>query len=121
MLALATGGGLSEASEDDEEFDFASAAAADEPPDGEPFLLLLPVAPAFTSALAPASGLFFPIILDSRNASTSASPPRPVAAAAPPAALLAKSRDWQKLGASIFGGCCGIGAEHIAVLADEIR
>ena len=39
----------------------------------------------------------------------------------PPAALLAKSRDWQKLGASIFGGCCGIGAEHIAVLADEIR
>ena len=39
----------------------------------------------------------------------------------PPPALLEKSRDWQKLGASIFGGCCGIGAEHIAALAGNMR
>ena len=39
----------------------------------------------------------------------------------PPAALLEKSRDWQKLGASLFGGCCGIGPDHIAVLAHGLR
>ena len=26
-----------------------------------------------------------------------------------PSDLVAKSHDWQKLGANIFGGCCGIG------------
>ena len=31
----------------------------------------------------------------------------------PPAALLDKSRDWQKLGASLFG-CGGIRPDHIA-------
>ena len=38
-----------------------------------------------------------------------------------PADLVAKSRDWQKLGASIFGGCCGIGPDHIALLAKELK
>lgn len=33
-----------------------------------------------------------------------------------PADLVAKSRDWQKLGASAFGGCCGIGPDHISAL-----
>jgi homocysteine S-methyltransferase len=39
----------------------------------------------------------------------------------PPNVLLAKSRDWQGQGASLFGGCCGIGPEHIALLAKELR
>ena len=38
-----------------------------------------------------------------------------------PEGLLDKSRDWRRLGASIFGGCCGIGPDHIAVLAEELR
>jgi S-methylmethionine-dependent homocysteine/selenocysteine methylase len=38
-----------------------------------------------------------------------------------PGDLVAKSRDWQKQGATIFGGCCGIGPEHIARLAMEMR
>ena len=38
-----------------------------------------------------------------------------------PADLVSKSRDWQKLGASVFGGCCGIGPDHIALLAKEMR
>ncbi|MBG1231925.1 homocysteine S-methyltransferase family protein [Aestuariivirga litoralis] len=36
-----------------------------------------------------------------------------------PEDLIAKSHDWQKLGASIFGGCCGIGPTHIKALATE--
>lgn len=36
-----------------------------------------------------------------------------------PGDLVAHSRDWQKLGASIFGGCCGIGPDHIAALSKE--
>ena len=36
-----------------------------------------------------------------------------------PADLVAKSRDWQGKGATIFGGCCGIGPDHIAALAKE--
>lgn len=35
----------------------------------------------------------------------------------PPAELVAKSRAWKAQGVSIFGGCCGIGPEHIASLA----
>jgi S-methylmethionine-dependent homocysteine/selenocysteine methylase len=38
-----------------------------------------------------------------------------------PQDLVAKSRDWQRQGASIFGGCCGIGPEHISALAKEHR
>ena len=35
--------------------------------------------------------------------------------------LVSKSRDWQKLGVSAFGGCCGIGPDHIALLAREMK
>ncbi len=35
--------------------------------------------------------------------------------------LVAKCHDWQRLGASIFGGCCGIGADHIQRLAGEFK
>ena len=38
-----------------------------------------------------------------------------------PSALVAKSREWQGAGASLFGGCCGIGPEHIAALAREFK
>lgn len=34
-----------------------------------------------------------------------------------PARYAAFARDWQKLGADIIGGCCGIGPEHIAALS----
>ncbi len=37
----------------------------------------------------------------------------------PPDALVSKSHDWQKLGATVFGGCCGIGPTHIQHLAKE--
>lgn len=36
-----------------------------------------------------------------------------------PADLAAASRKWQQQGATIFGGCCGIGPGHIAHLAKE--
>ncbi len=35
--------------------------------------------------------------------------------------LVAKAQDWQKLGVSIFGGCCGLGPGHIAALAKEFK
>lgn len=38
-----------------------------------------------------------------------------------PAVLVEHSRMWQTKGASIFGGCCGIGPEHIAALAKEFK
>jgi homocysteine S-methyltransferase len=38
-----------------------------------------------------------------------------------PSDLVAKFHDWQKLGASIFGGCCGIGPDHIAALSKEFK
>ncbi|MBM3519274.1 MAG: homocysteine S-methyltransferase family protein [Alphaproteobacteria bacterium] len=38
-----------------------------------------------------------------------------------PDALVAKSRDWRKAGASLFGGCCGIGPAHIEALAKEFK
>lgn len=36
-----------------------------------------------------------------------------------PEELVSKSRAWQALGATIFGGCCGVGPDHIAALAKE--
>ena len=38
-----------------------------------------------------------------------------------PADLVSKSREWQAQGATIFGGCCGIGADHIAALTKEFK
>ena len=38
-----------------------------------------------------------------------------------PADLVSKSRDWEKFGVSAFGGCCGIGPDHIALLAEEMK
>ena len=37
-----------------------------------------------------------------------------------PAELVSKSKSWKALGASIFGGCCGIGPDHIKALSQEI-
>ncbi len=37
-----------------------------------------------------------------------------------PTDLVAKSRAWKTHGVSIFGGCCGIGPDHIAALAKEL-
>jgi S-methylmethionine-dependent homocysteine/selenocysteine methylase len=39
----------------------------------------------------------------------------------PPAALVEHSRMWETQGASIFGGCCGIGPDHIAALTKEFK
>ena len=39
----------------------------------------------------------------------------------PPDELVAKAHDWRKLGATIFGGCCGIGPTHIAALSKEFK
>jgi S-methylmethionine-dependent homocysteine/selenocysteine methylase len=33
-----------------------------------------------------------------------------------PTDLVAKSHDWKDLGATIFGGCCGIGPDHIGAI-----
>lgn len=38
-----------------------------------------------------------------------------------PEDLVAKSHDWQKQGTTIFGGCCGIGPNHISLLAQEFK
>ena len=38
-----------------------------------------------------------------------------------PVDLVHKSHDWNKLGATIFGGCCGIGPDHIEALAVEFK
>jgi S-methylmethionine-dependent homocysteine/selenocysteine methylase len=38
----------------------------------------------------------------------------------PPADLVAASKRWQGLGATAFGGCCGIGPDHIAALSREM-
>jgi len=35
--------------------------------------------------------------------------------------LLEKSRAWREQGATVFGGCCGIGPSHIAVLSKEMK
>ena len=39
----------------------------------------------------------------------------------PPAEMVRKSHGWQHLGASVFGGCCGIGPDHIAALTRAFR
>ncbi|RVU30088.1 homocysteine S-methyltransferase family protein [Neptunomonas marina] len=36
-----------------------------------------------------------------------------------PEAHLAWVREWQQLGATLIGGCCGIGPEHIAAIAKD--
>jgi homocysteine S-methyltransferase len=38
-----------------------------------------------------------------------------------PADLVAHSLAWQIKGANMFGGCCGIGPDHITALAKEFR
>ena len=38
----------------------------------------------------------------------------------PPAELVRESRRWQALGVTAFGGCCGIGPEHIAALSGAL-
>jgi S-methylmethionine-dependent homocysteine/selenocysteine methylase len=38
-----------------------------------------------------------------------------------PADLVIKSQEWQRLGATIFGGCCGLGPDHIHALALEMK
>ena len=35
--------------------------------------------------------------------------------------LVHKSHEWNALGATIFGGCCGIGPDHIEALAKEFK
>jgi homocysteine S-methyltransferase len=35
--------------------------------------------------------------------------------------LVAKARGWAKTGATIFGGCCGLGPQHIRALADAFH
>jgi homocysteine S-methyltransferase len=37
----------------------------------------------------------------------------------PPAELVAGAKAWKHKGVTIFGGCCGIGPEHVAALARE--
>ena len=36
----------------------------------------------------------------------------------PPEELVAKSRAWKKKGVNAFGGCCGLGPDHIKALAE---
>ncbi len=36
----------------------------------------------------------------------------------PPEELVAKSKAWQKKGVTAFGGCCGLGPDHIKALAE---
>ncbi|NER65990.1 homocysteine S-methyltransferase family protein [Pseudomonas sp. MAFF212427] len=38
-----------------------------------------------------------------------------------PPGYLTWAADWRQRGASLLGGCCGIGPEHIAVLAQQLR
>jgi S-methylmethionine-dependent homocysteine/selenocysteine methylase len=37
-----------------------------------------------------------------------------------PAAYLHWARQWQRQGATLIGGCCGVGPEHIALLAEQL-
>jgi S-methylmethionine-dependent homocysteine/selenocysteine methylase len=39
----------------------------------------------------------------------------------PPDELVLKTRDWRKQGVTAFGGCCGLGPEHIAALAKAYK
>ena len=38
-----------------------------------------------------------------------------------PQDLVQKSHEWNRLGATIFGGCCGLGPDHIHALAQEFK
>ena len=38
-----------------------------------------------------------------------------------PADFVEHCRRWRRMGATLFGGCCGIGPEHIAALSTTIR
>lgn len=38
-----------------------------------------------------------------------------------PAELVAKSRGWKAQGVTIFGGCCGVGPDHIAAMAQAFK
>lgn len=38
-----------------------------------------------------------------------------------PSDLVRKSHEWNKLGATVFGGCCGLGPDHIHALAEEFK
>jgi methionine synthase I (cobalamin-dependent) len=38
-----------------------------------------------------------------------------------PTALVTYAKDWQKTGASIFGGCCGTNPQHIKALSTAMR
>jgi S-methylmethionine-dependent homocysteine/selenocysteine methylase len=38
-----------------------------------------------------------------------------------PQDLVARSKEWRGAGASIFGGCCGIGPDHIKALSHAMR
>jgi homocysteine S-methyltransferase len=38
-----------------------------------------------------------------------------------PQDLVTRSKEWRGAGASIFGGCCGIGPEHIRALSNAMR
>lgn len=37
-----------------------------------------------------------------------------------PSAYLTWAQQWQQEGATLIGGCCGIGPEHIALLAEKL-
>jgi S-methylmethionine-dependent homocysteine/selenocysteine methylase len=36
-----------------------------------------------------------------------------------PAAYLRHAKEWRLLGASIIGGCCGVGPDHIRAVAEQ--
>jgi S-methylmethionine-dependent homocysteine/selenocysteine methylase len=38
-----------------------------------------------------------------------------------PADFVEHCRRWRRMGATVFGGCCGIGPEHIAALSNTMR
>jgi S-methylmethionine-dependent homocysteine/selenocysteine methylase len=38
-----------------------------------------------------------------------------------PEDLVQAARQWRELGVTIFGGCCGLGPQHIAALAQEFK
>ncbi len=38
-----------------------------------------------------------------------------------PEELVSKSRGWKAQGVTIFGGCCGVGPDHIAALSKEFK
>ena len=39
----------------------------------------------------------------------------------PPDELVAKSRAWKRKGVTAFGGCCGLGPEHISALTEAFK